>query len=287
MRRLISRTLLRALLRTRHGQRWCKQQKAVVLGAPENEEKLWGGIKADFKPLLEHVIVNMYVKKRNIGTRLALRTSKAVSPYKKFLITLTDTPLSVKSAERCIESAKRYGEDYNLEIMPAVSKSESVEFFIRNNLTFQAARSSPETLKTLAQMGCFASHFKLWRRCVELGKPVIALEHDAVFRAPVPDMRFKHVIVLSSYHWRMISISKANSARTRGEKFHYKKHLYGTHAYAITPEGARRLIGAARKELLEPVDWFMHKKHVSILCYYPLPIYEDPMFSSINATFRQ
>ena len=290
MRGLISRTLLRALLRTRLGQQWSTKQKMRIQGSPEIKEKLWQELRKDFMPFLKKIIREKYIEGRSVGRRLTLRARKPATPYKKFLITLTDMPSSVTAAERCIESAKRYGEDYNLEIMPAVNESESLEFFIRHNLTFRA-RYSLETLNKLAQMGCFASHFKLWRRCVEIGKPIIVLEHDAVFRAPVPALKFKHVIVLGNINWRAIetntNVFKAARGPARKVTFYPWDHLYGTHAYAVTPEGAHRLIEAAQKELLEPVDWFMRKRHVDILCCHPSLIYCDPEFSTIDKDFRQ
>lgn len=35
---------------------------------------------------------------------------------------------------------------------------------------------------TLNQLGCYASHYSMWEKCVELNKPIIVLEDDAKFK---------------------------------------------------------------------------------------------------------
>lgn len=45
-------------------------------------------------------------------------------------------------------------------------------------------RRGPGTSMTPAQLGCYASHYLLWQKCVELGRPIIILEDDAVLQKP-------------------------------------------------------------------------------------------------------
>ena len=35
---------------------------------------------------------------------------------------------------------------------------------------------------TLSQLGCYASHYSMWEKCVELDYPIIVLEDDAKFK---------------------------------------------------------------------------------------------------------
>ncbi len=277
------RFLFRLLLRTSRGQQWHRKLTAPgnLLGAPGNEEKIWHEFKSRIGEFAEHFAKLLWLRARNAEAHFRLRAAAPVKPHKKFLITLVNLPLSVEAAERCIESAKRYGENGRLEIMPAIDQFKSQDFFTRHGLTWN---SQVSTNQPAPAMGCFASHFKLWLRCIELGEPIIALEHDAVFRAPIPTLKFRHVIMLGKPLFQGESlIDAANPPRGR-ETHHPWRYLLGTHCYAITPEGAHRLVEAARRRLLLPTDHFMHKKYIDILYYHPYPVDLKPGFTSIANT---
>ena len=116
---------------------------------------------------------------------------------------------------------------------------------------------------------------------MDLGEPVIALEHDAVFRIPIPTLKFRHVL--------MLGMSNPETPRANPEVFtackkgiipYTNDHLLGAHAYAITPEGAHRLVKAAKEDLLFPVDQFIRKGLVSIFYYNPCPIKFDTSWGS-------
>ena len=271
--------LLQTLLKINRMQRWYSNLEDKFDGAPTDENKLWKRLRRDIRLALKCTAATQWVKIRSAGVSLLVSGYKPVIPSKKFLITLTGMPASVKMAKHCIESAKQHGEDHNLEILPAVSKFESQDFFIRHNLTWY--RWKEKKLDTLAAMGCFASHFKLWLRCMDLGKPVIALEHDALFRASIPTLKFRHVLMLGMPNPEALGVnSQVFTACKKGIISYTHDHLLGAHAYAITPEGAHRLVKAAKEELLFPVDLFIRKKFVSILYCNPYSIKLDESWCS-------
>ena len=263
-------TLLQALLKINRIQRWYSNLEGNLDGAPPDEKKLWKRLRKDIMPALKSVAATPRAKIRNADVSLPVSGYKPVIPSKKLLITLTGMPVSMSVAKRCIESAKQHGEDHNLEILPAVSRFESRDFFIRHHLTW----CWMEGKDTLAAMGCFASHFKLWLRCMDLGEPIIALEHDAVFHAPIPTLKFRHVFMLGGPDetWFHPCDKKITDYPI--------DHLMGTYAYAITPEGAHKLVKAAKEEFLFPVDRFIRKELVSILSYTPCPIGHDNTWGS-------
>ena len=260
-------TLLQALLKINRMQRWYSNLENNLDGAPPDEKKLWARLRKDIVPALKFVAATQRVKIRSTGVNLSVFGHKPVIPSKKLLITLTDMPASVRMAKRCIESAKQHGENHNLEILPEANKLESRDFFIRHHLTWCWWAGGD----TLAAMGCFASHFKLWLRCMDLGEPVIVLKHNALFRAPIPTLKFRHVLILSGPRNATIT-SSVFAACKKGIVFYPHDCLLGMGAYAITPEGAHRLVKAAKEELLRPVDRFIRKELVSILYYTPYPI---------------
>lgn len=249
-----------------------------IFGADPTTDKLWNQFKLDLIPLTRYWFSTQWIKFRTVSVRARVKIRKPVRPAKKFLITLTDLPPSVQSAERCIESAKRHEEDYNLEIVPGVNKFEACDFFVQHGLTWN--KKYAETTDPHAGMGCFASHYKLWSHCVEIGKPIMVLEHDSVFLDPIPKLRFKHVIMLGRPYFFGHVISKISTDKKR-EIFHPWKFLRGTHCYSITPEGAQKLLEKAPRQLLPPVDLFMNKENVDILYYHPAPVGLDVRFTSV------
>ena len=269
--------LLQALLKINRMQRWYSNLEDNLDGAPPDEKKLWKQLRKDIMPALKYAAANQWINIRSAGVSLSVSVHKPVIPSKKLLITLTDMPASVRMAKRCIESAKQHGEDHNLEILPAVSKFESRDFFIRHHLTWCWEDKENDTL---AAMGCFASHFKLWLRCIDLGESVIALEHDALFRTSIPTLKFRHVLMLGVHNTIWSSKFKVLDMCKKGIVFYPHDCLLGTGAYAITPEGAHRLVKAAKEELLIPVDGFIRKELVSILYYTPYPIGFDNTWGS-------
>ncbi len=286
MLKFVARVVFRRLLRTRKARRWRDRLTATgqLLGAPAGEEKLRHQFKQNLKWFIKSFITTQQARAKTAGVRVRVRMIAPVRPSKKFLITLTGLPLSVAAAERCLESAKRHGEDHDLEIVPAIDKFQSRDFFTRHGLTWNRRSSN---FDPLAGMGCFSSHFKLWLRCMELGEPIVALEHDAVFRAPLPALRFKHVIMLGKplfLNPSKLALIKAIGAHKQREVFHPWNFLMGTHCYAIAPEGACRLVEAARRQLLPPVDHFICKRYVNILYYHPHPVDLDDRFTTIAST---
>ena len=249
-----------------------------LLGTAPTAEKLWNSFRQDLVPFTRFWFSTQWIKLRTANVRIRTKMMKPVLPDKKFLIALTQLPPSMQAAERCIESAKRHGEDYNLELMPGVSKFESQDFFVQHGLTWN--RKYAVTTDPYAGMGCFASHYKLWLRCVEIGKPILVLEHDSVFLSPLTKLRFKHVIMLGKPYFFGHIISKISTDKRR-EIFHPWKFLRGTHCYAITPEGAQRLLEKAPRQLLPPVDLFMNRRNVDILYYHPTPVGLDVRFTSV------
>lgn len=297
MPRFISHFLLWLVSKFPKVYEWRNRLKSSgrLLGAPVDERKLWNEFKMKvpeslymyFKPLTMRYRNNLWIEARTLGVRARVRTIKPVKPARKFIITLVNLPQSLQAAEHCIESAKLHGEHHGLEISPAISKFEALDFFTRHGFTwFHADYNFEKNKDPLPEMGCFASHYQLWRRCIELDEPIIILEHDAVFRYPVPPLRFKHVILLSrpSFTHGKYRFNRIRHPKPR-EIFYPMKVLAAAHCYAISPPAARILVNAAEKELIIPADSFINKSRVNILYYHPYLVDFSFDFSTIDARY--
>ncbi|TMX58645.1 glycosyltransferase family 25 protein [Vibrio rotiferianus] len=118
-------------------------------------------------------------------------------------------------------------------------------------------------LKT-SEVACFASHYELWKRCVELNEPIMILEDNV---DPVSNLSQVLIDAFAQVpHYGYIKLSA-----TQKRAFHpivplsdgyqlggYAAGTCGTTAYMISPAAAQKFIQHA-STFVEPVDDYMEK----------------------------
>jgi hypothetical protein len=93
--------------------------------------------------------------------------------------------------------------------------------------------------------GCWFSHWRLWQHCVDIGRPIVILEHDAGISAPWPkDINLEQCV------WKL------HRPDGRGERLNTITGEWscGAYAYTMTPLFARQLIDFSRKHGAQAVD---------------------------------
>lgn len=96
------------------------------------------------------------------------------------------------------------------------------------------------------ERGCFASHFLLWEKCVELGQPILVLEDDFV-----PTEHFTHA--LNHFNELIKGLDYLKLERRQAKWFMLDKvagferrfvydNSCGATGYIITPNGAKKLL---------------------------------------------
>ena len=196
---------------------------------------------------------------------------------KHYVITMSQTPQSVKSAERCIESGKKYG----LEIhkWEATTPNEMLSAFLNEaqiNVTGFMERYS--RLDNCA--AAFHSHWSLWKHCTEIEQEVTIFEHDAVVVDNIPEMVHNGCISLGkpSYGKFVTPSSLGVNPLTS------KPYFPGAHAYRVAPKGAELLIAQARMHA-RPTDVFLNREVMPWLQeYYPWPVECRDSFTTIQKT---
>ena len=116
---------------------------------------------------------------------------------------------------------------------------------------------------TLAEIGCFASHRAMWKKCVELGEPLMIMEDDFQllpgFAGAVQEVarnieRFGFI--------RLQDETRALKVRVAGcgdyTLWRYTKGPHSTMCNGIAPEVAERFVELTRVAR-EPVDVFIKK----------------------------
>jgi len=183
-----------------------------------------------------------------------------------FVITIRGHKYSEDCADRCINSAARFG--ITAEKFDAVTKHNAAKVMTARGLQWTwpniEADVCPKTglkrhvYKTAdpnARIGCSMSHYLLWEECYRCGEPILILEHDAVFLHGLPELpaEFGAIMLNDPYlatprggWWR-------NEIAEKGPGVHQKTGVFddgrpdglaGNSAYIISPKAARTCMAA-------------------------------------------
>lgn len=204
---------------------------------------------------------------------------------KGYVVTLTNIPQSVKVAERCVESAKKY--NVQVYIFDAHTKEMAREVLTKEKLniaTFDETWSN-----TNAALANFASQYQIWKNAAKQTEPTIVLEHDAVFVDYIPNLDGKgDIINLGKPSYGKFSVRSKPGIYPMFSKevirhTEYGVYIPGAHGYYITPNGAQQLVEKAKQLGAMPCDLFLNTKNFpDIKEIYPWPIEAHDTFSTIQ-----
>ncbi|WP_163564656.1 glycosyltransferase family 25 protein [Helicobacter suis] len=153
------------------------------------------------------------------------------------------------------------------------------------------------------ELGCYASHYFLWLKCITLNKPIVVLEDDAEL---LPNFYQSCIDCLNNpfdfvrLYTRFEKPEESAILGTKGteivpnpnsetilNKYFYLTHLdiRTTLAYYITPKAAKAFISASQF-FIEPVDMFLlesHRHKIPCFTYIPMSVfcYQDYTKSTI------
>ncbi len=213
---------------------------------------------------------------------------------KSFVITLKDNAYSKLSAKRCIESAKKFG--IAVEPFYGIDKNNAMTTMKEHNLKWTWAKNNTETtycpithlrqhpysaLDLKPVIGCFMSHFLLWKKCIELKESILILEHDSVFLRPLPDIEFEGICQINDPagatrrgSWWSKKIKQRGIEGvypktwvTSEEERYVPDGLAGNSAYLIKPWAAQELISKVYEIGVWPND--------AIMCQQLFPYLEE------------
>lgn len=212
-------------------------------------------------------------------------------------IVIKDHEQSEQAYQNLCNSSDMVGNQFNIEkfnaITPANVQNEIVKLKIQWNYPWEGVqldlatglkKSAYPTKNRLARVACAVSHYKLWKACAALNKPILIMEHDAYFT-----QRLKgYYSILDDTRFDIIGINTPIGNTRRAQVFHQKvleaqdpmhsdnhtdiilvpaidnfdvpQGLAGNSAYIIKPNGARNLIVAVQRYGLWPNDAIMCKQ---------------------------
>jgi GR25 family glycosyltransferase involved in LPS biosynthesis len=206
---------------------------------------------------------------------------------KAYIITVKGNEISTKGAKNCLNSFSKVKNDFPIEIFDAVTADMAQTVMFGNGLKWTypwegkqtclasgLIKSAYATANKDNRIACAMSHWLLWKECVKKDKPILILEHDALF---IKKVDYK-AILKSNYD--IIGINSPASATRRAHQFHdivqskaawiqpvpdidefnIPQGLAGNSAYIIKPTGAKNLLNTVKKYGVWPNDAIMCKQ---------------------------
>jgi len=208
------------------------------------------------------------------------------------VITMTDNEVSLGAFTKLQDSSYRVGNDFRPEIFEATIAENAEDHMSKlllewnypwegvvTDLKTGLKKSAYPTQNRLNRIACAISHYRLWAVCVKTDKPMLIMEHDAIFI-----QKFRYDNLLEDKHYNIIGINNPIGNTRKSHEFHkilqqsvdrentgivpvptidnfdIPQGLAGNSAYIIKPKGARMCIKAASEHGLWPNDALMCKQ---------------------------
>ena len=177
----------------------------------------------------------------------------------------------------------------NYQFFEAINGKENPDFYLFQKYNEKERFKRKGNTMNLSQLGCFASHYLLWEKCIELNQGIIILEDDAII----------HKEFLNAYEFIRSEENKfeffwlsppAPARRNQKSKIIYSinnsqfnisefyKGWGNTTGYYITPKAAQKLINYTMEWIYE-VDITMERYWENKLDFLALvPFCIEPNF---------
>jgi len=205
---------------------------------------------------------------------------------------MTNNEVSLGAFTKLQDSSYRVGNDFRPEIFEATIAENAEDHLSKlllewnypwegvvTDLKTGLKKSAYPTQNRLNRIACAISHYRLWAVCVKTDKPMLIMEHDAIFI-----QKFRYDNLLEDKHYNIIGINNPIGNTRKSHEFHkilqqsvdrentgivpvptidnfdIPQGLAGNSAYIIKPKGARMCIKAASEHGLWPNDALMCKQ---------------------------
>ncbi|WP_104747854.1 glycosyltransferase family 25 protein [Helicobacter cetorum] len=145
------------------------------------------------------------------------------------------------------------------------------------------------------ELGCYASHYSLWKKCTELNEPICILEDDIKIKENFKEsLEFckKHMSELGYIRLMHLEYEEVPKSSTHIEgvsKISHFKDGIGTQGYVISPIMAHKLLKYSARKWVMPVDTIMDRYYwhgVKNYVLEPFSIFEDETLSELSNVQR-
>jgi glycosyl transferase family 25 len=166
---------------------------------------------------------------------------------KSFVISLSKIDLSIYNARKMLKPLSSFG--FNVALFEGTYGNEAEKLFKQqtrtlhpydhlNNPTKVNRKTTSEGVK-----GCFYSHYRLWKKCVELNEPIWIFEDDVIFIREYYPVDFDDVLIVVLGSWLVnTDMLYVSDSQTPSALNFTGPCLPGTPGYAIKPHAAKKLL---------------------------------------------
>jgi GR25 family glycosyltransferase involved in LPS biosynthesis len=191
---------------------------------------------------------------------------------KSFIIHLSKIPSSLRSAIKSQEELTKIGID--AELFEGTYGNDAIKIFQQENrlvhpINFKGVQTLPDEIDKIMKpgvMGCFYSHYRLWKKCVDLNETICIFEDDLQIVRPLIKVEFDEVLVLALGPTKRRKYEeyylKNPTGTPRAEKY-TNASMPGTPGYMINPVAATKLLEAYKNTFL-PSDNAMNQTVIKI-----------------------
>ena len=111
------------------------------------------------------------------------------------------------------------------------------------------------------EVGCFMSHYKLWKQCIKESAPFFIMEDDAIIKDRLPYNEIKDLID-QGYNFIYLGWKEMDEDGSTpiDDKFVVPKYPYWGLSYLITPQAAELLVNKVIEKHIIPVDEYLPLK---------------------------
>ena len=194
--------------------------------------------------------------------------------YKSFIIHLSKIESSLESAL----ILKKQLEDFNIKTTLFEGSYGNIiykEYKEKNRIHHPWSIKGPDILldeefklsnTSPGLIGCFDSHYRLWKHCIEINEPIFIWEDDArVIRKFYP-VEWKDVLSLACSHQKKMGKYWQYLLDPQGEakaEDYYQSSMPGNAGYLIKPHAAKKLVNEYCNSFL-PADNAINQHLVKI-----------------------
>jgi GR25 family glycosyltransferase involved in LPS biosynthesis len=174
------------------------------------------------------------------------------------------------------------GKTYGINVIPHPGVYSNINKIIKKeNLFVNPEGKHKVDRRGKGVLGCFLSHYSLWKKCVKNNIPIGVLEYDAIFIRELPKdilEKFDDYLNLDYTRHNYLNLSRSGieyinqielekknpvivkkleeKKKNVNHQFKYinNNHIKGAFGYIIKPTGAQKLINATKSNGILPAD---------------------------------
>ena len=188
-----------------------------------------------------------------------------------------------KETQEPLNDAIQSGKQFGINVIPYPGVYSGISHHLEKNSLFVNPNGAHKvTRRGNGVLGCFFSHYYLWKKSIEQNIPIGVLEYDAIIIQPLPDniltkfddylhldhTRHTHLSAQSNGdpYLKQIELERNNpqhvcriteNAKAKNKnlfKYINNNHVRGAFGYIIKPAGAKKIVDATAKYGILPAD---------------------------------